>query len=151
MIRFGQEASFLSGEFRGEDKFKGIKLQLSGIENQNAIGPGKTFHHSLPRIYSKLKIEHPKVPKEFVVRLSIKTVNDTRGPSGIYPPLLVFDITPSFTNRNVPAQAERMRALACAQKLMESVREEERIRSALASEQPPATRFRFGIGDHVMI
>lgn len=152
-IRLDQEMSFISEEFRAEAQLQGIELQFSGIEGHNAIGSGETYNHPLRRIYSKLKSDHPSVSKEYRLWLAIKAMNDTAGTSGLSTSLLVYGIPPSFpvTNRNLPKQAERMPALCCAQLEMATIRAEERIRRALASKLPPATRFRLEIGDPVRV
>lgn len=106
-IRLGREKSFASEYIRAEDQLQGIELHFSGIEEHNEIGSGETFQHPLRRIYSKLKMNHPSVSKECRLRLANKSMNDSAGPSGLLPSLLLYGITLfSVTNRTFPVRGK---------------------------------------------
>ena len=66
-----------------------------------------------------------------ILRLSVKAINDTMGPNGLVPSLLVFGVLPSFpgpTSNNIP-QKERMEALRKAKAEMEAIVAEQRIKN----------------------
>lgn len=72
---------------------------------------------------------------------------------GSFPPLLVFGVIPSFTcpNTKTANQTERFEALHPTEVEMEKVVAETRIKRALKSKLPPATKFLINPGNQVRI
>ena len=153
IIRLDRESSFVSDKFRNNAKDNGVDLQFSGIESHNAIGQGERYHHTLRRIFNIVTKEHPSISDKHILRLSIKAINDTIGPNGLVPSLLVFGVLPSLPSPNSRSseQQERFQALRAAKAEMETIIAESRIRRALHSKLPPATRYLIKPGDHVRV
>lgn len=83
---------------------------------------GEAFHSPLRRVYNKVSANHPVVDRELPLRLVVKACNDTRGPDGLDPSLLVLSTlsTLAIVSRNNPAQAKSMEAMQTASEEMES-------------------------------
>ena len=64
------------------------------VEAYNSIGLIERYHVPLRRAYSILLKELPDLPKEERLQMAIKAVNNTAGPDGIMPMLLVFGAFP---------------------------------------------------------
>lgn len=152
-IRLDRETAFVSDEFRQNAKDTGINLQLSGIEAHNSIGKGERYHYPLRRIYETVEKEHPRLRGKSTLRLAIKAINDTMGPNGLIPSLLVFGTLPRFPGIEAshPNQRERFQALKTARAEMEAIVAETRIQKALRSKLPPATKYLILPGDLVRV
>lgn len=101
----------------------------------------------------KIKAENLSVNDKFALRLSIKAINDTCGPSGIYPSMIVYVIQPAVPalNREIPTHTERMESLVNAQREMATIHAENRIQRALNSKILPDNKYRFEVGDSVRV
>ena len=75
----------------------GIEVKESGIEHHNALGAGERYHDPLRRVFKKVKHEYPGLNRELALRISVKSINDTMGPEGLVPSLLVFGCLPRFS------------------------------------------------------
>lgn len=95
-ITLDREISLLSEEFRESTKDVWIKLQFTGIEAQNAIGKGEQYHYLLRRIYDVVGKEHQCLPKIKILITSIKAINNTVGPYGWVPSILVYWVISNF-------------------------------------------------------
>ena len=75
------------------------------------------------------------------------------GPNGLVPSLLVFGALPSFPApaTNHPNQEERFQALRLARQEMETIVAQTRIKTALRSKLPPATKYLIKPGDDVRV
>lgn len=131
----------------------GVSLQFSGIESHNSIGIGERYHARLRRIFMAVTNQHPKLPKELVLRLAIKALNDTMGPHGLVPSLLVFGVLPTCPApvQSRKSQVERFKAMNTARREMEAYVAEQRIKTALKSRLPPATKFNIQLGQSVRV
>ena len=71
-----------------------IKTKQMPVEAHNSIRLIERYHVPLRRAYNILLKELPDLPKEERLQIVIKAVNDTAGPNGIMPTLLVFRAFP---------------------------------------------------------
>lgn len=152
-IRADQGSIFTSKFWNGVTSLHGIELQISGVESHNSIGVGERYHEPLRQVFDKVLTDHPTIDPEIGLRLAVKALNDTTGPDGIVPSLLVFGSLPSFpaVNMDVPMQKERMAALQTARKEMASVVARLRVQEALRSKILPSTHFLIKPGDAVHV
>jgi hypothetical protein len=121
----------------------GTRLQLSGIESHNLIGSGERYRAPLRRIYTEIRMDYPELDSNLVLRLSIEAMNDTMGPEGLVPSLLVFGVLPRFpaTQTSLPNQKDRMEALSAARSEMETITSELRLAEAMHRNVPPAAHW----------
>lgn len=152
-IRLDQETAFDSTEFRRTEREARVALQFSGVESHNSIGVWERYHSTLRRIYNKVQEDHPLVLEETALRMAIKGCNDTAGPRGLVPTMLVFGAMPALptTNFRNPRQKERMMALQTAREEMAKIAAEQRVIMALKSKVPPDSRFVLKPGDLVRV
>jgi hypothetical protein len=67
-----------------------ISLKEIPIEVHNSIGKVEQYHGPLCHIYKILQAEDSLVSLEASLQIAVKVINDTAGPDGIMPTLLVF-------------------------------------------------------------
>jgi hypothetical protein len=60
------------------------------VKAHNSIGKVERYHSLLRRAYKILSSELPLANKEAILQITVKAVNDSVGPDGIVPTLLVF-------------------------------------------------------------
>lgn len=89
-IRKEQEKNFASRELREISSDAGIQIQLSGIHSHNALRVGERYHSPLRRNCLKSKEYMPELDPKLALQLAVKVMNETMGPEGIVPSLLVF-------------------------------------------------------------
>ena len=152
-MRVDQESSIMSKGWEAMAAAHGIELQKSGVESHNSLGTGERYHQPLRRVFSVLRARRPNLDPEVLLRYAIKGINDTMGPEGLVPSLLVFGVVPSFptVHAELPAQKERLAALDAARKEMETVTSELRVQQALRSKLPPASKYHVEPGDNVLV
>eukprot|EP00171_Calliarthron_tuberculosum_P022911 IDg22911t1 len=77
---FGKSDAFISIATRSN-----VQVETTGIEAHNSLGLGERYHQPLRNTFRKLRIEYPTAPKELLLKLSVKSMNDTLGPEGLVP------------------------------------------------------------------
>lgn len=153
VIRLDQEASFRASVFDDLATANGVELRFSGTESHNSIGPGERYHAPLRRVFKILREHHPRIEPEIILRYAVKAMNDSMGPEGLVPSLLVFGTLPTFpiVSSDRPEQADRLSAMKRARDEMAKITAELRIREALRSRLPPSTRYHLAPGDKVRV
>jgi hypothetical protein len=72
-----------------------IRTKEVPIEAYNSVGKVERYHAPLQRAYEIIRDEMGKqIDKEMILQMAIKAVNNTAGPDGIVPTLLVFGAYP---------------------------------------------------------
>jgi hypothetical protein len=74
-----------------------IELRATGTESHNSLRQGETYHSILRHVYNKVSLTHPDLPSELMLALAVKAMNDTAGPHGLVPSLLLFGVLPRIT------------------------------------------------------
>ena len=131
----------------------GIQLKISGVESHHSLGIGEKYHSPLRRIFLKVETSYPHLPKRVILKLSVKAMNDTMGPNGLVPSLLVFGMLARFpiVNSSLPDQRDRMKAMQLARLEMETFVAEERITTAMKRNIPAAASYDFTPVQKVLI
>eukprot|EP00171_Calliarthron_tuberculosum_P000830 IDg830t1 len=109
-----------------------VQVDSTGIEAQSSLGICERYHQPLRNTFRKMRIDFPRAPKELLLQLSVKAMNDTLGPEGIVPSLLVFD---------------RAKMAIAARKEMSRHMAKTRVNRALRHKIPSAADRSFTIGD----
>ena len=137
-LRVDAGSAFTSIRWQRLCDMVGTQLQLSGVESHHSLGPGERYHAPLRQVYLKIRHEHPSLDKETALRLAVKALNDTMGPEGLVPSLLVFGVLPRFpaVNTKLPNQVERMEALKNARAEAAAITAQIRVRKALLAKVP---------------
>jgi len=74
-----------------------MNTEVKGIpvEAHNSIGKVESYHRSLRRAFEVIRTDlGPEYFDEICLTMAVKAVNDTAGPEGIVPTLLVFGAYP---------------------------------------------------------
>ncbi len=152
-MKTDQGSVFTSPRWKQITDMTGIELQLSGVESHNSLGKGERYHAPLRRIFLKIKDHYPNLENELILKLAVKAMNDTMGPNGLVPSLLVFGVLPRFpaVSTNLPNQEDRMKALEIARSEMEAFVAEARVRTALNSNIPATATTVFHPGQEVLV
>src|SRR6266487_6305898 len=82
------------------------------VKAHNSIGKVEQYHTPVCRVYKLFLKSFPKISKEERLALSVKCVNDTVGPDGLVPTLLVFDVYPRILSSKRPLALTSERAKA---------------------------------------
>ena len=153
VIRLDQESSFMSKEFEQLAHKNGIHLQVSGVQSHNAIGPGERYHAPLRRIFNRIYEDIPQIDRHLALQLAVKAMNDTVGPEGLVPTLLVFGTLPRFPplSPTLPGHENRMKAMASARQEMADITAKLKIQLALRARVPPAAMYNITPGENVFI
>lgn len=148
-----QESAVSSDAFRTRARQNVIVLQLSVVDSNNSIGSGERYHQPVRRVSSVIGLAHPSVHPEVALRMALKGVNDTMGPDGLVPTLLVFGSlpTPLITSSDLPTHRACMAARHTAREEMATLVAAQRISRALSSRLPPATQYTISPKDTVCV
>jgi hypothetical protein len=111
------------------------------VEAYNSIGKVERYYGSLRRAYKILSSELLSANKEAILQMAVKAVNDSAGPDGIVPTLLVFGAYPCITRDSPPSPSitERAEAIHKAMKKVRRLYAEQQVNNALAMRNGPNT------------
>ncbi|KDN64951.1 putative conserved hypothetical protein [Colletotrichum sublineola] len=109
-----------SAEFKKAALSLSIDVKEMPIEAHNSIGKVERYHSPLRRAYKILRDEG--IAAEVALQLAVKAINDTAGPDGFVPTLLVFGAYPRVCDSPPPSATIARRAEA-VRKAMEGVRQ----------------------------
>lgn len=117
--------NFISEEFVRNAQTLAIEVQEVPVEAHNSIGKVERYHAAVRRafevIYADLSTMIPATLQEHILQIAVKAVNDTAGPNGLVPTLLVFGAYPRISKTSLPSPSMVMRA-AAVRKAMAEVR-----------------------------
>ncbi|RKF60455.1 hypothetical protein OnM2_050062, partial [Erysiphe neolycopersici] len=122
-----------SKEFQYNTQAMSISVKTVPVEAHNSIGIVERYHKPIRRAYLIIRQELPNVSKQASFRMAFKAINDTAGPRGLVPTLLVFGSYCRINGSGAPAMSVEQRANAY-KRAMEEVRKlraDRQIRDAL--------------------
>lgn len=148
-----QGPQFRATEWKNLLQAAGIKENSSGVESHNALGVGERYHAYLRRVYNKVRAENPTLTTNNALQLAVKATNDTAGPSGLVPTLLVFGVLPRLPllPKDLPDNLERLKAMHGARKEMAKISNHSKLVTATSSNVPAAADRDFLVGDEVLM
>jgi hypothetical protein len=133
--------NFHSKEFRDYAKSMGSATRTMPIESHNSIGKVERYHIPLRRAYNIMCDEMANLSDAERLQMAVKAVNDTAGPNGLIPTLLVFGAYPRIAENSAPSPTVTERAGAI-KKAMNEVRKCHALRQvteALRTRNGPRT------------
>ena len=104
--------NFASREFRQNAATTGININVVPVEAHWSVGIVERAHPMLRRAYEIIVNECPGISKNLAVQTAVKAINDTAGPDGLVPTLLVFGAYPRLADADPPAPSIAQRAWA---------------------------------------
>ncbi|KAM4066587.1 cwf18 domain containing protein [Hirsutella rhossiliensis] len=140
-LRHDAGTNFASLEFRNEAKImesnalKYLLRRIGPLERLNAIT-------HLRRAFNILHAEIGHTTSaETVLQMAVKAINDTAGPDGLVPTLLVFGAYPRVSTDSPPSAStlKRSEAMQKAMKMLRQLSAERRVKDALHARNGPST------------
>ena len=104
--------NFSSAEFRQQTKAMAIEVKEVPVEAHNSVGKVERYHAPLRRAYEIISSELEDASEELILQMAVKAVNDSAGPDGLVPTLLVFGAYPRMTDDSPPSPSVVQRAEA---------------------------------------
>lgn len=149
-----QGSVFVAKEWEHNCETNDIKLRHTGTESHNSLGAGEKYHSTLRTIYQKVRTEHRNVPVDVALTICVKAMNDSVGPHGLVPSLLVFGVMPrmpGLATKEFPRQRERLMAArtACAER--EKIVSRLQVQRGIKSLPPAAADHKFLPGDYAYV
>ena len=134
--------NFASEEFRNRAKVMTVQVEEVPVEAHNSIGKIERYHGPLRRAFRVIQDElGESTSKENILQMAVKAINDTAGPDGLVPTLLVFGAYPRLVDTSPPSPSVAQRAQAI-KKAMQEVRKmhaERKVNDALGMRNGPNT------------
>ena len=120
----------------------GITMKSVPVKAHWSVGQVKRTHPILRRAYCIIaeELKSEGISKQTMLQMAVKAVNDTSGPDGLVPTLLVFGASPRITEFDPPTQSPTKRATAI-RKAMEEVsrlRAKTQVNKALNERNGPS-------------
>jgi hypothetical protein len=133
--------NFVSKEFKKYADIIGIRTRAVPVEAYNSIEIVERYHGPLRRIYQILCIELPGIDKDIALQIIFKAFNDTAGPDGLVPTLLVFGAYPRLVETDPPSPTVAQRANAIKKAITEirKLRAERQITDVFRTRNGPKT------------
>jgi hypothetical protein len=92
------------------------------VEAHWSVGLVERAHPALWRAYQIITDECKDIQKELALQMAVKAVNDTAGPDGLVPTLLVYGAYPRMSNLDPPALSVTDRAAVIRKAMAEIVK-----------------------------
>lgn len=132
---------FTSREFKQYAANMGTTVKTVPVEAHHSIGLVERYHGPLRRVYTIITTEIPDIDPELALQMAFKALNDSAGPNGLVPTLLVFGAYPRMTDMDAPSPTITQRAIAM-RKAMEEVRKSvasRQVNDAINTRNGPST------------
>jgi hypothetical protein len=131
--------NFTAKEFRQSASAMSITVKQVPVEAHNSIGKVERYHAPLRRAYHIIHTEMPQESPELCLSMAVKAINDTAGPNGLVPTLLVFGTYPRMSETSSPSPGIIARATAIrkAMKELSNLRAQRQVKDALAMRNGP--------------
>src|SRR5271155_1799902 len=133
--------NFISKEFKQYASTMGINTKGVPVEAHNSIGMVERYHGPLRRAYQIITVEIPDINKDMALQMAFRAINDTAGPDGLVPTLLVFGAYPRMVESDAPSPSVTQRANAIKKAMVEiqKLRAERQVADALNMRNGPKT------------
>jgi hypothetical protein len=133
--------NFISKEFKHYASELGTRTKAVPVESHNSIGMVERYHGPIRRAYQIIVTELPGIDKHMALQMAFKAINDTAGPEGLVPTLLVFGAYPRMVESDPPSPTVTQRASALKKAMVEiqKLRAERQVTDALRMRNGPNT------------
>jgi hypothetical protein len=97
----------------------GIKVKIVPVEAHNSIGIVERYHGPIRRAYLIITTEIQGIDKDMALQMAFKAINDTAGPDGLVPTLLVYGALPRMVEYDAPSPTVAQRSAALKKAMTE--------------------------------
>ena len=131
--------NFVGQEFQQYSVSMAITTKCVPVEAHHSMGIVERYHRPLRRAYEVISEDLPDATKESVLQMAVKAVNDTAGPDGLIPTLLVFGCYPRMVEQDPPAPsiAKRATTIKRASAEVQKLRASRQVAEALRQRNGP--------------
>ena len=155
MIVHDAGTQFTSAEFIQSARAMGSTVKCVPVEAHHSIGIVERYHAPLRRAYEIITKELPQITRQHALQMAVKAVNDTAGPDGLVPTLLVFGTFPRMSVNDTISitTIERGKAIRKAMKEVAELLAKRHINEALRTRNGPNITEVLGlaIGEEVLV
>jgi hypothetical protein len=118
-----------------------IKVKEVPVKAHNSVGKVERYHMPLRRAYEIISSELKGVSEELTLQMAVKAVNDSAGPDGLVPTLLVFSAYPRMTDDSPPSPSiiQRAKVIRKATKEVQRIYATRQVNDALGMRNSPNT------------
>jgi hypothetical protein len=115
--------NFIGKDFKQPARQLSIEVKEVPVEAHHSIGKVERYHDPLRRAYKIIRTElkNEGIEDETCLQMAVKAINDTAGPDGLVPTLLIFGAYPRMTSMDPPSPSIVKRAIAI-RKAMDELR-----------------------------
>ena len=148
IINHDAGTNFASADFQQYNKSLGIETKEVPIEAAQSMGIVERYHMPLRRAYevireelfSETSVSQQKRP--LILQMAVKAVNDTAGPDGSVPTLLVFGAFPRIVKGDAPTPdiMQRAKAINKAMAEVSKLRAKRQIQEAINTRNGPSPK-----------
>lgn len=155
IITTDRGTQFTSQEFSCNLSAHGVEQRFTGVESHHSLGANERAHQTVRRVFNKVRHDHPKISQELALAMSQKAINETAGPNGIVPVLLVYGTMPRYRMAGMASKlvpnSERYQIMDTARKEYVSIVNHQRVQSLLRKRVPPAIDRHLVVGEPVYV
>jgi len=155
VIVYDSGPQFRSKEFVQNALDIGTIVKYAPVEAHYAIGLVERYHTMIRRAYDIIRKELPYLSKQHSLQIGTKAVNDSAGPDGLVPSLLLFGSYPriSFREATSTTTVERGDAIKKAMKEVTELNAKRNVTEALRTRNRPNINEMLGlaIGEEVLV
>jgi hypothetical protein len=106
-FKHDQGSAFVAEYFQAAAAAVGVTCLPIAVEAANQMGSGERYHGMLRRIFNTLSAANLearfKLDDDTLLQMAFSAINDTAGPAGIVPTILVFGAVPKLPAGSAPA------------------------------------------------
>lgn len=133
--------NFTGTQFKQRAKQLTIEVITAPTEAHNNIGKIERYHTPLRRAYQIIRdeLKNTETTRAECLQMAVKAINDTAGPNGLVPTLLVFGAYPRMTARDPPTPSviKRAKAIDDAMKELRRLQARRKVTDALRMRNGP--------------
>lgn len=78
-VRTDKGSTLTSPQWKKPTDLSGIQFRIPGVKAHRSLVIGDRYHEPLRRTYKRVRNDHPSTPPRFLLRVSLKAMNDTIG------------------------------------------------------------------------
>jgi hypothetical protein len=119
----------------------GVGTKGVPVKAHNSISMVERYHSPIRRAYQIIVSEIPELDKNMALQMAFKAINDSAGPDGLVPTLLVFRAYPRIIKSDAPSSSVAQRATAIKKAMAEihKLQAERQVANALNTHNGPMT------------
>ena len=110
IITYNIGKNFISKEFKEYIIIIGIITKGVLVKAYNLIGIVERYYSPLRRAYQIIMVKIPNINKDVALQIAFKAINNSVGPNGLVPTLLVFGAYPYITDLDASSLIVTQRA-----------------------------------------